>query len=96
MAFVHNQATFASFQKSRTQYLLRGGFLHADDFWGVYQRAHFAQQMAKVFLFMRVPQCLLNNSSSLRSRTKWRAISTPSSRMIGILGRDGDIVTPLW
>ena len=30
-------------------YLLRGGFLHADDFWGIYQRANFERQMAKVF-----------------------------------------------
>ena len=31
------------------EHLLRGGFLHADDFWGVYQRANFERQMAKVF-----------------------------------------------
>src|SRR5207253_9056426 len=31
------------------EHLLRGGFLHADDFWGAYQRANFVQQMAKVF-----------------------------------------------
>jgi hypothetical protein len=31
------------------QYLLRGGFLHADDFWGIYQRAHLEKQLAKVF-----------------------------------------------
>ena len=31
------------------EHLLRGGFLHADDFWGTYQSAHFERQMAKVF-----------------------------------------------
>ena len=31
------------------EHLLRGGFLHADDFWGIYQRANFERQMAKVF-----------------------------------------------
>jgi len=31
------------------EHLLRGGFFHADDFWGVYQRANFERQMAKVF-----------------------------------------------
>ncbi|PYS21321.1 MAG: transmembrane prediction [Acidobacteria bacterium] len=31
------------------EFLLRGGFLHADDFWGVYQLDNFAKQMAKVF-----------------------------------------------
>jgi len=31
------------------EFLLRGGFLHADDFWGIYQLDNFAKQMAKVF-----------------------------------------------
>jgi hypothetical protein len=31
------------------EFLLRGGFLHADDFWGLYQLNNFEQQMAKVF-----------------------------------------------
>lgn len=31
------------------EYLLRGGFLHADDFWGVYERQNFVMQMKKVF-----------------------------------------------
>jgi hypothetical protein len=31
------------------EFLLRGGFLHTDDFWGVYQLQHFVDQMAKVF-----------------------------------------------
>lgn len=31
------------------EYLLRGGFLHADDFWGLRQRANFEAQMLKVF-----------------------------------------------
>src|SRR5256886_7668237 len=31
------------------EFLLRGGFLHADDFWGTYQLGNFARQMAKVF-----------------------------------------------
>ena len=30
-------------------YLLRGGFLHVDDFWGGYQKENFEQQMKKVF-----------------------------------------------
>jgi len=31
------------------EYLLRGGFLHVDDFWGLRQRANFEAQMRKVF-----------------------------------------------
>jgi hypothetical protein len=31
------------------QHLLRGGFLHADDFWGRRQLGNFAEQMRKVF-----------------------------------------------
>ncbi len=31
------------------EFLLRGGFLHADDFWGIYQLDNFAKQMGKVF-----------------------------------------------
>jgi hypothetical protein len=31
------------------EHLLRGGFLHADDFWGIYQLENFAEQMTKVF-----------------------------------------------
>ena len=31
------------------EFLLRGGFLHADDFWGLYQLENFRRQMAKVF-----------------------------------------------
>src|SRR5262245_35663999 len=31
------------------EYLLRGGFLHVDDFWGVYERQNFEEQMEKVF-----------------------------------------------
>jgi len=31
------------------EYLLRGGFLYVDDFWGVYQYQNFAAQMKKIF-----------------------------------------------
>jgi hypothetical protein len=31
------------------EYLLRGGFLHVDDFWGLRERANFAAQIRKVF-----------------------------------------------
>lgn len=31
------------------EYLLRGGFLHADDFWGRQERLNFEYQMSKVF-----------------------------------------------
>jgi len=31
------------------EYLLRGGFLHVDDFWGLWERTNFAIQMRKVF-----------------------------------------------
>ena len=31
------------------EHLLRGGFLHVDDFWGLYQLENFVEQMAKVF-----------------------------------------------
>src|SRR5207244_7028708 len=29
-------------------YLLRGGFIHADDFWGLREKANFERQMRKV------------------------------------------------
>jgi len=31
------------------EYLLRGGFLHADDFWGLEERANFEYEMRRVF-----------------------------------------------
>jgi hypothetical protein len=31
------------------EFLLRGGFLHVDDFWGLHQLQNFVEQMAKVF-----------------------------------------------
>jgi hypothetical protein len=31
------------------EYLLRGGFIHADDFWGLYEKENFEFQMKKVF-----------------------------------------------
>jgi hypothetical protein len=31
------------------EYLLRGGFLHVDDFWGLREKANFLEQMRKVF-----------------------------------------------
>jgi hypothetical protein len=31
------------------EFLLRGGFLHVDDFWGVYQLQNLVEQLAKVF-----------------------------------------------
>jgi len=31
------------------EFLSRGGFLHVDDFWGLYQLQNFTEQMAKVF-----------------------------------------------
>jgi Domain of unknown function (DUF4159) len=31
------------------EFLLRGGFLHSDDFWGLYQLENFADEMQKVF-----------------------------------------------
>ncbi len=31
------------------EFLLRGGFLHVDDFWGLYQLDNFVRQIAKVF-----------------------------------------------
>ncbi len=31
------------------EYLLRGGFMHVDDFWGLRQRGNFEAQMRKVF-----------------------------------------------
>lgn len=31
------------------EYLLRGGFLHVDDFWGGFQKANFEEQIRKVF-----------------------------------------------
>jgi hypothetical protein len=40
------------------EFLLRGGFLHIDDFWGLYQLEHVTEQIAKVFpdrKFERIP-----------------------------------------
>jgi Domain of unknown function (DUF4159) len=35
--------------KKIREYLLRGGFLHVDDFWGLRQRAIVEEEMAKIF-----------------------------------------------
>jgi hypothetical protein len=35
--------------KALREYLLRGGFLHADDFWGLEEKANFEYQMRLVF-----------------------------------------------
>ncbi len=31
------------------EYMLRGGFIHVDDFWGLYEKGNFEYQMKKVF-----------------------------------------------
>jgi hypothetical protein len=38
------------------EYLLRGGFLHLDDFWGLYQKENMETQLAKVFPEYRIQQ----------------------------------------
>jgi hypothetical protein len=43
------------------QHLLRGGFLHADDFWGLRQLSNFAEQMSKVFPDRRLEQLPLSH-----------------------------------
>jgi len=43
------------------EHLLRGGFLHADDFWGLRQLGNFAQQMRKVFPDRQLMQLPLNH-----------------------------------
>jgi hypothetical protein len=35
--------------KQLREYLLRGGFIHADDFWGLEEKSNFEYQMKKVF-----------------------------------------------
>jgi hypothetical protein len=35
--------------KSLREYLLRGGFMHVDDFWGLRQRAIVEEELAKIF-----------------------------------------------
>ena len=35
--------------KNLRQYMLRGGFVHVDDFWGGYEKGNFMQQMKRVF-----------------------------------------------
>jgi hypothetical protein len=42
------------------EYLLRGGFLHADDFWGIYEWTNFANQMRKVFPDRQIEELSLN------------------------------------
>ena len=43
------------------EYLLRGGFLHVDDFWGLWQKANFEAQMKKVFPDRQMVQLGLNH-----------------------------------
>jgi hypothetical protein len=43
------------------QHLLRGGFLHADDFWGLRQLSNFVDQMRKVFPERRLEQLPLTH-----------------------------------
>src|SRR5688572_14513245 len=43
------------------EHLLRGGFLHVDDFWGLRQLQNFAEQMKKVFPDRRLEQLPLTH-----------------------------------
>jgi Domain of unknown function (DUF4159) len=43
------------------EYLLRGGFLHVDDFWGLWQKANFEAQMRKVFPDRQMVQLALSH-----------------------------------
>jgi hypothetical protein len=43
------------------EYLLRGGFLHVDDFWGLRQKANFEAQIRKVFPERSVEQLPLTH-----------------------------------
>jgi len=43
------------------EYLLRGGFLHADDFWGLYELQNFVDQMRKVFPDRKLEELPLNH-----------------------------------
>jgi hypothetical protein len=43
------------------EYFLRGGFLHADDFWGVYEFQNFQREMLKVFPERQMVELPLNH-----------------------------------
>jgi hypothetical protein len=43
------------------EYFARGGFLHVDDFWGLWQKANFEAQMLKVFPNKRLEVLPLNH-----------------------------------
>ena len=43
------------------EYLLRGGFMHADDFWGLYEFRNFQREMAKVFPDRRMEELPLTH-----------------------------------
>ena len=43
------------------EYLLRGGFMHADDFWGLYEFRNFQREMLKVFPDRQMEELPLNH-----------------------------------
>jgi hypothetical protein len=43
------------------EYFARGGFLHVDDFWGLYEKANFESEMRKVFPDRRMEILPLNH-----------------------------------
>ena len=45
----HRMYLVAEEAEKLREYLLRGGFLHVDDFWGLQQRAAVEEEMAKIF-----------------------------------------------
>ena len=46
----HGNVAFSPQERQALRrYLLGGGFLHADDFWGRWEKANFEEQMRKVF-----------------------------------------------
>ena len=47
--------------KRLREYLLRGGFMHADDFWGLYEWRNFATQMRKVFPDRQIEELTLDH-----------------------------------
>ncbi len=47
--------------KHLREYLLRGGFLHVDDFWGLRQLGNFVAQMRKAFPDRQLEQIPMNH-----------------------------------
>jgi hypothetical protein len=66
----HRMYLFREEAAKLREYLLRGGFLHVDDFWGLEQRRAVEEEMAKIFPDRRMVKLSLDHEVFLRHRDR--------------------------